>query len=201
VRSGEFDQVFGEHVIPPYMRRGDVGFIGVRERVPLDDRAKMSYQIDGAWVDRAMVAAAADCPANRVILSHFPLDDESLWAEHHGGKDAGCFAHGESLLAEIAGGRSSRPGCDPPRRKVIALCGHEHWHHIDERYAWIHCVTAALIEYPMEVRNVIIDGDTLHISTTGACVDTIAAASVESATWVRGRPQDRDGSFALLSQF
>jgi hypothetical protein len=48
-----------------------------------------------------------------------------------------------------------------------------------------------MIEYPMELRTVTIDGDALHITTLDSPVPDLAAQSLEQAEWVRGRAQDR----------
>ena len=79
---------------------------------------------------------------------------------------------------------------------MILLCGHEHWHHVTYGRDWVQCVTGSLIEYPMKVRVMTLEADSLRISTLSTPVEAIASASIASvdapAEWVRGRIQDRE---------
>jgi calcineurin-like phosphoesterase family protein len=198
VRAGSFDQVFAGHLVQPYTRLGDAGIASLRERVSGGPYEEPLYQIDATWASRAEQGIRADCTQALVVLSHFPLLDERLWADHHDGKDAGHFLHGETQVMRLI--ESLSPACAARRRKAILLCGHEHWHHVSVSHNWIQCVTASLIEYPMEVRVFSLDGNALRITmlavpTGGLSEQSIALES--PATWVYGRAQDRDTQLTI----
>jgi predicted phosphodiesterase len=194
VQNGQFDVVFAQHAAPPYMRLGDIGVASLRERVPADLHDDICYPPDDSWIQHVLQGITADCSHTLVVLSHFPLHSEQAWAEQHQGKDAGQMRDGEALFTRLK--ESLRPGCPARERRIILLCGHEHWHHVTQNHDYVQCVTASLIEYPMEVRVVTLAEDSLRISTLSVPVEAIANQSIASADapapWVRGRVQDRE---------
>lgn len=194
VQNGQFDAVFAQHAAPPYMRLGDIGVVSLRERVPADLHDDICYPPDESWSQQVFQGITADYPHTLLVLSHFPLHSEQTWAEQHQGKDAGQMLGGEALFERIR--QNLRPGCPARERRIILLCGHEHWHHVTQNADYLQCVTASLIEYPMEVRVVTLAEDSLHISTLSVPVETIANESLATAdvpaSWVRGRVQDRE---------
>ena len=196
VRNGLFDQAFAGHVIQPYTNWGNIGAFSIRERIPtrLDDEPdeRAGYLVDEAWLVRALTAVRADSPPVLIVLSHFPIIDENLWAEQHNGKDARSVAHGETLLARLADATEDKTS--HPR---VVLCAHEHWHHVSTSQGWLQCTNAAMVEYPMEMRLVSAETDALRISTMNTPVHDIAQQSLETESWVQGRPQDRDVAVPL----
>ena len=210
VRTGQFDSAFAGRLVQPYMRLGDVGIASLREHTSGGPYQEPLYQIDTGWAQQAVQGIRAgcgadcgsDCPRTLLVLSHFPLLDEQLWADHNNGKDAGRFLHGETQLARLRA--AIRPDCAAHDRRVLLFCGHEHWHHITQGHDWVQCVTASLIEYPLEVRVVTLDEDALNISTLSTPVEAMARQSIDAldapALWVRGRAQDREYGLQSLTK-
>ena len=182
LKSGLFDEAFAGHVLPFYSRLGGSGVVCLRESLAgygLDDDG---FQLGQTQIAQVLDAVDADRPEHLIVLCHFPLMGEESWAAEHGGKDAGHLPDGPRLVEELSR-RATRP--------VLILCGHQHWHHISHGRGWVQCVTASLIEYPMEVRLVTIDGQAVDVETFPGGAEQLASASLLSAAWVRGRDEDR----------
>ena len=194
VRDGQFDAVFGPHAAPAYLRLGGLGFACLREDVPMDIHDDVCYPPSETWTQHVLEGIAGDNPQTLLVLSHFPMQSEQAWAEQQHGKEAGQMLNGAALFERIA--HSLRPGSLASERRILQLCGHEHWHHVTQGHSYVQCVTGSLIEYPLEVRIVTLDEDTLRITTLGTPVEAIATESLATseapAAWVRGRLQDRE---------
>jgi hypothetical protein len=124
-------------------------------------------------------------PTSLILLSHQPLISDAERAAPRGGKDAGHYADGGSLLAHSA----SLADC------VAAFAAHQHWHHLVEGPGWLHCVTASLIEYPMEARIVSWEDGEISSRLIGVAPDA-AARSLDGQAWVRGDDRDREWQHA-----
>ncbi len=184
VASNQFDRAFAGHTLPLFSRLGELGVVCLREDLGGKDLEEDTYRLGGAQIEQALAAVEAERPQALLVLSHFPLLEETAWASQHAGKDAGWLADGAQL---VDGLRQRIEG------RAAILCGHQHWHHILEGPGWIQCVTASLIEVPMEVRAVAIDvaAGLLSTTTIAAASSELVAASLSSAAWVRGREGDR----------
>ena len=191
LKSGLFDETFAGHVLPVYSRFGDAGVVCLRESLEgygLDDDG---FQLGQAQIAQALDAVDADSPGQLIVLSHFPLLGEESWAAEHGGKDAGDLPDGPRLVEEM---------CRRSTRRVLILCGHQHWHHISEGRGWAQCVTASLIEYPMEVRLLTTDEQAVSVETLPCVDEWLALSSLIDAQWVRGREEDRARRMELRSR-
>jgi calcineurin-like phosphoesterase family protein len=188
VASGQFDRVFAGHTLPLYARMGGLGVLCLRESLDGVDLDADICWLGDAQIAQASAAVRADRPPALLVLCHFPLLEEPGWADGHGGKDAGCLADGARLIDELA------PLLE---RRAVILCGHQHWHHVTRGPGWIQCVTASLIEYPMEMRVVTVEGDAVSGRVLTAGDAETAAASLLEARWVEGRDTDRAFSARL----
>lgn len=180
VRSGAFDALFAEHVLPEYAVWDGVTVAAFRDRPPSEDVPER-YQQNPARTARLLARLEVERPAALLLCSHMPLLDGAAWAAAHGGKDAGSYIGGAEFVEELT------------RRvpRLLLCCGHQHWHHVDAAPGRVQVTTAGLIEYPMEARLLTLDGDVL----TGAILPLapeIAAQSLCDNPWVAGRAQDRD---------
>jgi hypothetical protein len=182
VASGEFDRLFGGHTLPPYARLGGLGVACLREDLAGKDLEEDTYQLGDAAIERALAAIRTDRPPALIVVSHFPLLEEPGWAARHGGLDAGWLADGARLVAGLAPLLESR---------AVILCGHQHWHHVINGPGWVQCVTASLIEYPMQARLVTVEGNRASSRVLAAGDPATAAVSLAEARWVEGREADR----------
>lgn len=187
VRTGLFDRVFRGRQVPEFIQHNGMVIAGLRERAPEPDEHPASYQLDPRKATVFLEQLERSMAETLLLFSHFPFVDGSAWAEAHAGKDAGCFENGEAFLTRAAGMVGGI---------TAAFSGHQHWHQITAGTAWTHCTTAALIEFPMEVRLVTLEGDRLQINTLEVA-ETLAASSLNGAEWVRGRAEDRKTAFVL----
>jgi 3',5'-cyclic AMP phosphodiesterase CpdA len=147
---------------------------------------------DGRWrvaipeaeLRNALDALANTRPALLLALCHFPFVRQSDYvrARDPQGKNAGTLWEGEAALAELAA------RCDA----LLCLAGHQHFHHIATGANWLHCTTAALVEYPADYRLITIGPAGVQIETRPAAPEVVAAAPPPRVTWPAGRPQDRE---------
>ena len=190
VRSGQFDEIFRENLPDFYSRQGDLGMLFLRERPPAEHTASPDMTLGTDCIDRAVRAVKQDRPSTLVLFSHVPLISEASFARAHRGKEAGHYEDGAELVARLE---------QWTQTPVIVLCGHQHWHHTMASQRWIQCTTGAMIEYPMEFRTVAITHTALQVAVRAGTSPEIAAASLDSAIWVRGRDYDRNGELVLLT--
>jgi predicted phosphodiesterase len=189
VRSGLFDTAFRGRLVPDFIQHDGLVIAGLRERVPeSEDGEASSFKLDAKQATMLLERLKRTHPEVLLLFSHFPLADESAWAAHHAGKAAGSFENGEAFLARAA---------SLVEWHAAAFCGHQHWHHVTSGPAWTQCATAALIEYPLEVRMATLEGRNLRIETLPAVSDPLAQTSLNGAGWVRGRTEDRHASIML----
>jgi 3',5'-cyclic AMP phosphodiesterase CpdA len=148
--------------------------------------------VDGRWrvaipedeLRNALDALSGETPDLLLALCHFPFMRQSEFVRSHDphGKNAGTLWEGEAALAELA----ARAGT------LLAFAGHQHFHHIVTGANWLHCTTAALVEYPAEYRLVTVNAGGVRIETFPAAPTIVAAAPAPVARWVAGRDEDRD---------
>jgi len=75
------------------------------------------------------------------------------------------------------------------------FCGHMHTNEILFPKGMLHCATASLVSFPIELREVTITGREISIRTIGLDDASLAEASLmpeRDNQWVAGRPEDRD---------
>lgn len=75
------------------------------------------------------------------------------------------------------------------------FCGHMHLHEILFPNGMLHCATASLVSYPIELREVVIEDRTISIRTVGLEDASFSGASLmpeRNNEWVAGRPGDRE---------
>ncbi len=187
VRSGRFDAVFGDRVLPVFALRDGVAVAALRERSSEAGGAADRYRLDETEVADILNRLRERQPDALLLFSHQPLAANAEWTVAYGGKDAGYVRDGRDLLDRAA-------GC---AGRVAAFCGHQHWHHLLHGPNWVQCATAALIEYPMEVRIVAWDGG--RMTSRLLAIDPASAAqSLDGAAWVGGRNEDREGTLDWL---
>ena len=188
VESGSFDRVFGRHAGMGYVRLGDTGMLFVRDFTPGASAGSTTFIVgDGQAVSLAG-AARQDRASRILVFSHAPLIDVKSHTDACGGVYAGHFSDGDAFVRQLAAGGE---GVCP-----FLFCGHQHFHHIKETADWLQCVTAALIEYPMELRVVTLSREGIRIETLPAVPPGLPAQSRNSAAsdWVAGRRSDREWS-------
>ncbi|MHB0939541.1 MAG: metallophosphoesterase family protein [Armatimonadota bacterium] len=190
VCSGLFDRVFRGRQVPEFILHNGMVIVGLREQIPEPGKQPAHYQFEPRKATAFLEQLERSLAGTLLLFSHFPFVDGSAWAEEHAGKDAGCFENGEAFLSRAAGMVDG---------VTAAFSGHQHWHRITAGPAWTHCTTASLIEYPMEVRLVTLEGDRLQIGTL-AVAETLAASSLNGAEWVRGRAEDRKAAYVLQTR-
>ena len=149
---------------------------------------------DGQWrvfipddeLRNALDAAASAAPALLLACCHFPFvrQGDYIRSQDLGGKNAGTLWKGETALAALG----ERCGA------LICLAGHQHFHHITAgaKANWLHCTTAALVEYPAEYRIIETGPAGARVTTRLGAPAIVATAPAPAATWVAGRPKDRD---------
>jgi 3',5'-cyclic-AMP phosphodiesterase len=148
--------------------------------------------VEGRWrvaihedeLRNALDALSGETPELLLALCHFPFvrQAEFVRAREPHGKNAGTLWEGEAALAELA----ARTGT------LLAFAGHQHFHHVVAAANWLHCTTAALVEYPAEYRLVTVGAEGVRIQTLPAAPDIVAAAPAPVVTWVAGRVEDRE---------
>jgi len=183
VRSGRFDAVFGDRVLPVFALRDGVAVAALREKSSEAGGAADRYRLDETEVAEILNRLRERRPDALLLFSHQPLAANAEWAVAQGGKDAGYYRDGRDLLdraARLAG-------------RVAAFCGHQHWHHLVRGPNWVQSATAALIEYPMEARIVTWDGGRMTTRLL-AIHPASAVQSLDGAAWVGGRKEDREGT-------
>lgn len=189
LRDGSFDAVFGPQALPPVLSLPGAHLVSVREQgqVPLDVDA---YWLDEGWATQALTGlAAADPRLPLLVISHFPLLSEAAWALAQGHRDAGYLNGGSAWVARL-----SRVWSGP---RPLVLCGHSHWHRISGGPDARQVTTAALIEYPMEVRRVTLSGLQVRVETLPTGAPAEARASIDAAPTVAGEAMDRLAEFRL----
>jgi len=188
VSSGIFDAAFRGHLVPDFIQHDGLAIAGLREQLPAPDDDAGKYRMGAQRATAILERLERVRPEVLLLFSHFPFVDESKWAARHTGKPAGHFTNGEAFLTRAAG---------LVERHAVAFCGHQHWHHITAGSKWTHCATAALIEYPLEVRIATLESRQLRIATLPAVSEILAKVSLNGAAWVRGRAEDRQAAVDL----
>jgi hypothetical protein len=184
VRSGAFQATFAGH-LPPALDGDRSLAIAALAEDPARAGGSGAFALDGQQLATVRARLERLRPAVLLVFSHQPLAPEPEWARAHGGKDAGHFSVGPSFLERVA----------PTAGRLVAFCAHQHWHHVLDGPGWRQCTTAALIEYPMEVRLVALGRHCVG-SRTLPVAPAVAALSLEAAPWVAGRPEDREWTTA-----
>jgi len=180
VRNGLFDKIFGCH--EPGLYSETVGFpcLFLREYLPREEYPKT--ELGEEIIHEAVEWTGSRTIERLFIFSHFPLISQQDYAIRHQGQYAKHYLDGEVLLRQLS---RLVPG------RIICFSAHQHWHRIIDGGQIFHCMTASLIEYPMEARVVSIEDKTLTITTLETACPDSSALSLDSAGWVCGRDSDR----------
>ena len=120
---------------------------------------------------------------NLFIFSHFPLISQQDYANKNNANYAKHYLDGEELLNRLDKLISGR---------IFCFSAHQHWHRIIDGYKVFYCMTASIIEYPMEARIISIENNKFAVSTIETACPEIAEMSLNSAKWVYGLKNDRD---------
>jgi hypothetical protein len=187
VKSGDFDRIMGDHVLPPYSRMGELGIVALREGPAVVGNTYSS--IGQAQIEQVVAAVTADPPEQLLIFSHFPLISEVEFSERNNGKYPGHFEDGTALLEQLAG---------VTRKRIVVFAGHMHWHLVTENPNWIHVTTGGMIEYPVELRMVDLEADAIRFKVLNVVAPELAGESlVDGGAWVRGEAKDREGLLTI----
>jgi 3',5'-cyclic AMP phosphodiesterase CpdA len=181
MRTGAFQTAFRGHLLPELACRDGVAIVGLHEDTAPRDRTPGRFALDEQRLEAIARQIERLGPSTLIVFSHQPLAADPDWPRVHGGKDAGHFTAGRPFLERAA----------RPNRRLVAFCAHQHWHRVLEGPGWRQCTTAALIEYPVEARLVTLDAERVSCRILPVAPEA-AAASLESAAWVAGRPNDRE---------
>ncbi len=191
LRDGSFDAVFGPHALPPSLSLPAAHLVSVREQGQVPPEVD-AYWLDEQWATQALDGlAVADPRLPLLVISHFPLLSEAAWAQAQGHRDAGYLNGGSAWVARL------RQAWSGPR--PLVLCGHSHWHRVSEGPDARQVTTAALIEYPMEVRRVTLRGLQVCVETLPTGAPAEARASIDTAPTVAGEAADRQAQFNLAA--
>ncbi|MCE9591993.1 MAG: metallophosphoesterase [Planctomycetes bacterium] len=178
VAGGTFDRVFGGRATHGYTDLGGVGALFLREN---EWGGPIGYQLGAAESDNAFEAVARDAPDVLLVFSHVPLVAEPVMK--------GQSLHDGPVLLE----RLS----SVVRGRVALLTAHLHCHIVTETPSWVQITTGAMVEYPMEVRVVEVNGARLR-TRVESCVDPeLAWESFDRGQWVLGRARDREAELSL----
>ena len=121
-------------------------------------------------------------------MSHFPLVSEESFGHAHNAKYPGHMEDGQLLLDRLKG---------HGERRILTLPGHMHWNCVTHDPLWVQCTTGGMIEFPIRLRMVTLEADSMKYEVLGVASPEILAQSLDSAEWVRGTPQDRQDTISL----
>lgn len=185
VRSGAFDKIFGWHVAREYIRWGSAGLLFLRDINPDASPVSTSFVIGDRQSSALIASAVADDPTLILVFAHAPLVSAKSRADTHGGHYAGHFADGAAFVEQLAA------RCAP--RRPFIFCGHLHFNHVLATPRWVQCTTGALIEYPMELRRVMLTAGHVTSETLPAVKPDLSSRSLLSAdsAWTAGQMGDR----------
>jgi hypothetical protein len=187
VKSGDFDRVMGEHVLPMYSRAGDLGIVALREGPAVTGNTYSS--IGQAQIEQVVAAVRQDPAEQLLIFSHFPLISEEAFSAKNNGKYPGHFEDGAVLLEQLGRVASKR---------IVVFAGHMHWHLVTASPTWIQCTTGGMIEYPVELRMVTLEANCIRFQVMNVAASEFAKESlVEGGGWVSGEAKDRKGALTL----
>lgn len=177
-----FDAVFTRHLPPLYRMRDTVGLLTLRQLGLPEVDPDVTYSLGEMQIARATAAVAAQRPRQLLVFSHAPLLPEEEFAAAHDGKYAGHFGDGLALLTRLHA-LGMRPLC---------FCAHQHWHHVVRTPRWTQCVTAAMIEWPMQPRVVWCDDAGVRTTVLPSVDTALAEQSLIGLRWVGGDETDRE---------
>ena len=153
-----------------------------------DDRERARWGIadaELAWLD-AELSRCANRPT--VVSCHYPAIPIPARSRRDGMKDAGSLMNGPAVLAVLKK--------HPQVRAYFA--GHLHMNIIEVVDGVTHVITSAMPEYPCEYREVVIDGDTMMVTSRGLSDPSFAARSlVPGGDWTAGEAADRGVTIRL----
>lgn len=186
VRSGLFDSIFAGHIPGILMEEAGCLFLFLREYLPPVEYPKT--ELGEEAVEKAVGLLQGRTVENLFVFSHFPLIAQAGYAERYKANYAKHFCDGDELLIRLARLVSGR---------IISFSAHQHWHRIVTDEVFLHCMTASMIEYPMEARVVSIEDGALTVTTLPSARPESALNSLVSAEWVRGEEGDRERRITL----
>lgn len=180
LRNQSFDRIFRKHV--PALFQDLQGLPALFIRDSHSDIDDPNPEIGPERMGEIIAELEEHKPAGLLIFSHIPLNAQQEYAHRFDFKYVPHYRDASLLLQKI----------DPlvPGR-IVCFNGHEHWHRIVETPKHVFCTVASLIEYPMEIKLISIEGHRIRIDTPDTACQEIARASLESADWTKGQPRDR----------
>lgn len=181
IRTGLFNKTFGKHIPDVYREVAGVPGLFLTEYVPPVEYPKTELGKD--TIKEAVEMIRRQNIENLCVFSHFPLISQENYAREHKARYAKHYIDGEELLHHLDKLVSGT---------IFSFSAHQHWHRIIDEDSFFHCMTASMIEYPMEARIVSMEKNNLSVSTIETACPGIAAMSLDSAEWVRGRKNDRN---------
>ena len=123
-----------------------------------------------------------------IIVCHVPTTPLPARFCREGSVDRGSLWNGELFLDQVM-----------RHKQVKAIfSGHSHINYVERINGLTQVVTGALLEYPVEYRDIHVGNDGLEIHTRGLSDATYAARSlVEGMEWTAGEPADRTATIAF----
>jgi 3',5'-cyclic AMP phosphodiesterase CpdA len=135
-----------------------------------------------------LVAVLRQSPTEpTILLTHFPLLPMSERLRAPDRKDAGRLLNAAAVLDLI---RTNG-------RVIASFSGHQHFNQIEILGGIVHCITTAMVEYPMMYRIVDVFDGCLRISTHQLRGTDFPARSLDGAGWVVGGPCDQGGEYVF----
>lgn len=180
MKTGLFDKTFGRHVPGIYSEAAGFPALFITEYLPRDEYP--GTELGGDIINEAVEQVQCKNIEQLFVFSHFPLIAQQDFADRYKAQYAKHYLDGEELLRKLPGLVSGR---------IFCFSAHQHWHRIIDGEQIFHCMTASMIEYPMEARVVRIENETVEITTLETARPETAAMSLDSAEWVHGRESDR----------
>jgi 3',5'-cyclic AMP phosphodiesterase CpdA len=126
-----------------------------------------------------------------ILFNHHPLLSCAARYNKYHPRDAGILANSRTILTML-------------RRypQVVAyFSGHQHYNQItnlrDGESTIMHCITSAMIEYPMMWRDVTLTHNSLSIDTIEAPIETLREESLHDNPWTIGDEDDRVNSLVF----
>ncbi|MBT3276284.1 MAG: hypothetical protein HN368_24260 [Spirochaetales bacterium] len=180
VRSGAFHELFSGHVPDLLGAVAGIPSLFLPEFLPEIEYPRT--ELGMRMIKKVLDLVSRTAPDDLFIFSHFPLISQNAYALQFKGEYAKHFLDGEEFLDQLG---------QIVTGKILCFAGHQHWHRIINEKKFVHCMTASMIEYPMEARVIRIADDRIDISTLECGVPDLAAVSLDSAPWVAGSKDDR----------
>jgi calcineurin-like phosphoesterase family protein len=181
VRTGLFYKTFEKHIPDIYEEVDGIPCLFLTEYLPPIDYPKTELGQDIS--NKAIGKIDHQNLKYLFIFSHFPLISQLNYANKNKANYTYHYNDGEELLNRLDRLISGR---------IFCFSAHQHWHRIIDGYKVFHCMTASMVEYPMEARIISIENNKFTVSTIETACPRIARMSLNSAKWVYRLKNDRD---------